>query len=435
MPAKLASLCGQTGAVRILEIEPDESLYGAPKKIGDRILLGASPGDPLQSSTLWSVRVCGDPVFLTDAVLGDALLAPPWPEFALARREAADYGIEFFALDPTGVVPPKSLASGYGSLFQSGLSTAEGLLVFDWGDGAYFDGATYYRYADGDSPGLAPAVDLAAQGWEVVVLDEELFFVELGDSSLVHVQLEDLTQTVVATSVSKFAASSSYLLMLDGGEAHLRDRESGDETNFALSPGADSVEIDAETAAIYFDDSDGGLFQTILVDLETGAHFVYPDVRPVGRVPDGRWALVGDLEVSLADPHSGDRKLLSESLAEYAKVEIAEDGLVVVDHSDGKVRLIPYTGGDEETLAWRSSNDLQRLSDGRVVTLVNVDEDGGDLVVVDRDTLDEHIIDTAVEQLWVAGADLLPSDIIAYKVRDAERCGLYLVNLGDEAYP
>ena len=435
IPANITGLCGQPGPVRILDVDPDEWLPGTPKKIGDRIVLAVSDGDPLQGSTLWSVRVCGDPVYLTDGVLGDALLAPPWPELALVRREAASPGIEFFALDPTGVVPPKALASGYSSLFQSGLSTAEGLIVFDWGDGAYFDDVTLYRYTDGDAPGLAPAVSLSAQGRDVVLLDDELFFVELGDSSLVHVPLSDLTQTLVATSVSVFAASSSHLLMIDGGEAHLRDRESGDETIFSLSPGADTVEIAAETAAITFDDSDGGLSQTILASLETGAHFVYPDVRPVGRVPDGRWALVGDIELSLADPHSGDRKVLSESLAEYATVEIAEDGLVVVDDSDSKVRLIPYTGGDEETLAWRSSYDLQRLSDGRVVTLVYGGDEGGDLVVVDRDTLDEHVIDTAVGQLWVAGADLLPPDIVAYTVRDGERSGLYLVNLGDEAYP
>lgn len=71
-----------------------------------------------------------------------------------------------------------------------------------------------------------------------------------------------------------------------------------------------------------------------------------------------------------------------------------------------------------------------------MVTRVDVDQEGiGDLVVVDRGTLAERLIDTHVVTLWVEGAEALPADVVAYQVRDGERSGLYLVNLGSAPYP
>lgn len=126
--------------------------------------------------------------------------------------------------------------------------------------------------------------------------------------------------------------------------------------------------------------------------------------------------------------------------AAYARwVDAAIDELVVQRSASSaditiprEVVALPYTGAGEVTIAARATPSFHRLRDGRVVTLVNVGEDGrGDLVVVGRETLHEHRIDGPVFAFntYQAVDGALEPGVVAYQVIDGERTGVYLINL------
>ncbi|MCA9637154.1 MAG: hypothetical protein KC420_14100, partial [Myxococcales bacterium] len=78
---------------------------------------------------------------------------------------------------------------------------------------------------------------------------------------------------------------------------------------------------------------------------------------------------------------------------------------------------------------------------GRVVTDVALDDGSRGLVAVERGSLDERLIDTAVTFFTDGDLDFayvsrpadatLDPDVIAYQVDDGERSGIYLVALGE----
>ncbi|MEZ4385830.1 MAG: hypothetical protein R3A79_31215 [Nannocystaceae bacterium] len=410
----------------------------SPTQLGERTLFSvSSSSDDPYTRELWSFRVCGDAVLLTDSMRSGPMIAPPWPKSALVLRTGGD----IVALDPDGDTPAELLSDELDEPFLWAAATAMGILVFNSGDGDDFNWVSFYRYADTDTPGLEPSAEVSAVGGGgEVVLDDELFFQPFDIDGLLRVSLVDLSQAIEASPVFDFAVTPSHLLTISGGEARLRDRDGGEEAVFPVPAGILTLTLDAETATVYVDDGSANPVQTILVDLESGARHEFDGVRPVGRAPDGRWVLDGDDEVSLADPLSGELQVLTDVVEKFTRIEVAEDGVLLVDGPEDPIRLVSYDGGDEELLASRSEHRFQRLSDGRVVTRVDVDQDQdqdpiGDLVVVDRGTLAERLIDTHVVTLWVEGAETLPADVVAYQVRDGERSGLYLVNLGGAPYP
>lgn len=432
-PAHLASLCGLEGPRRIFEPAESERMLGGGTRIGERILLTLDRDDPPWTNILWSVDVCGEAIRLTAGVVGEVRVAPAWPDVALVHRDAVNHS-EIVAVDPEGSEPSKVLADDLAPWwpFPWVRVSDVGLVTGRYGDGDHFNGATLYRYADGPRPGLEPPVPVplgTANGEGVEGSDFYCFRFDLEAGSLLRVSLDDLSQEIVATSVSAYAVTPSHLLSVGNFKAHLRERKSGVEATYPIVGRSGTPLLDAETAAIYVDGSDDLRVETVLIDIESGAHHTFAGVRPHGRAPDGRWVLTSGAEVSLADPKSGAREVIADIDQGYSRVEIAEDGVLLIG-GDPSILRVPYDGGEEEPLASRSDHDFLRLRDGRVVTTVDVG-----LVVIDRGTLVERLVDTHVVKLWVEGADVLPPDVIAYQVRDGERSGVYLVNLGDAPVP
>jgi hypothetical protein len=429
-PAAIASLCGQEGSLRIAELTTDR-VGGRPLTIGDRVLFTTFIQQDPWEKNLRSFRLC--------EFRSGPMIAPPWPEVVLVHTDSGSV----VALDPEGVAPAVGVASGIADgYFASVTGTDVGILDFRRGDGAYFNELTFYRYTDTDTPGLEFVGEVAPfGGLNETVLGDEVFFgpfnpSDVGEQQLLRVSLPELEETVVASPAGGYEVTESHLVLLRDGEVRLIERESGDETVFAVVRGLRIHSLDDRTLTLHEADwNSGEPVRTLLVDLESGARHAFAGVRPEGRAPDGRWVLSNDVAVSLGDPLSGDHRVLAEELDAFDRVTVDGDGAVLSTWDGGALRLVPYAGGDVEVLAARAG-DFQRLSDGRVVTRVSVGR--GELqalVVVDRGTLVERLIDTHVVRLWSEAAEVLPPDVVAYQVDDGERSGLYLVNLGDAPSP
>lgn len=453
--AQTETLCGQAGPIRILEVGPESLVSAGPARVGDRIVLATMSPDqqtsPAPASEAWSVDGCGgDPVLLTSSLYYNLIIAPPWPEALIARRKLGPDEHELIALDPKGTAPPRVLASGL-SQHSSIIVGTDGLLIVPAeGDRLEPGDLVFHPYAEQDEPGLEPSVTLLrGRARDVTILDGEVFFVPQDGplaSSLVRISLEDLRSTVEATEVSRYVATSSHLLMTLTDELRLRDRETGALQSFSLISDDPEIGLDDETATIYFNHDSwlnqaSGSPQTMLIDLESGASHEFRGLHLGERAPDGRWLVIGEHVagiVGLADPRSGEIEVLSENIPKQLDFEPASDGLLVSESwpEKGLVGLLPYSDGDPELLALRSSYSFRRLNDGRVLTIVYNEEDPSELVVVDRGSLNERLVDTHVRMLWSRGigADA-DTDVFAYQVSEGERSGIYLVNLGDLPIP
>jgi hypothetical protein len=96
--------------------------------------------------------------------------------------------------------------------------------------------------------------------------------------------------------------------------------------------------------------------------------------------------------------------------------------------ANGPLRRLSFDGSAPEVLAHRVRYGYRKLGDERVVTrvdLLGVDA-AGDLVVVEPESLDEHVVDQDVASGIVLGAELgFGDDVVLYGVHDGDRSGVW----------
>jgi hypothetical protein len=91
-----------------------------------------------------------------------------------------------------------------------------------------------------------------------------------------------------------------------------------------------------------------------------------------------------------------------------------------------KLWYVPITG-DRQLLAHRATMQYASLSDRRLITTLDVDDDRiGDLIAVDPDSLEERLVDERV--IW-SGVGIADDDTMLYAVDDDERTGVWLARL------
>ena len=238
-PASFAEHCGVNGPVRLLALEPGQSL-GNTRQIGDRLYhtIGtlapdenSSPSAPFTDRSTWATGLCGEaPVHLADDLVS-VFTVDRWPGVLLACQEGA--GI--VSLDPTGTRPPHLLFPSP----QCSITWADALAFTDHGVIGLEDPAAptsalhLYPFPD-DPRSDTPEPELLLDNVDTRVLvqpwpDAVHALTSAGD--LVRVDLADRSHHVEQTDVRDFQISADrrYLAWRDPGPLnessllHLRD--------------------------------------------------------------------------------------------------------------------------------------------------------------------------------------------------------------------
>jgi hypothetical protein len=278
----------------------------------------------------------------------------------------------------------------------------------------------------------------------LTVFADEVFALD-GDDNVVRVALASGEVSIEQSGVLAFAASGRWLLWQDRASADeldetsaadilIRDRETGDDTFlfrrafpdpylwlsdlFVVAHGPDLTDVE-------------------IVLLPSFARFPVPDGHyPHGPTEDGRWLTGAGATApwSLVDLSSGEVTVVTNDkgpawlLPDELRIHLVPYGNDL--QSEGEVRRYRYDGSAPEVLARRVSRTFRYLSDGWLVTAVDVDDRPlGKLVVVEPGTLTERLIDERV----VAGELVVDGqDALVYFVRDGERSGVWVARLGGE---
>ncbi|MEZ4385838.1 MAG: hypothetical protein R3A79_31255 [Nannocystaceae bacterium] len=434
-------LCGAAAPIRLLALAEDEALIegGGPTRIGAHYYVTtARAGEGPGTSTTTRVGLCGEaPRVVADGVEGRVFALPPWPSAPVACRGGA-----LVALDGAGEGATMTLIAGVCGLFSGFQPVDVGVVGSFLVSDSDVLGHDFYPYIEGDAPGVGEGVEVVPSARSEAVRGAEIvFFADAGEygldaDALLRVDLTTLEQTILVEATGeRFAASDDHLLYEGAGGIVLRDRADASEALVhgpLLSSGDYSEDVSLESGFAVIRDASG----VRIVDVASGAvRDVAPDVEIVQEVGGGRWLVVdAEGQAALLEHASGATSAIGEVVGSIAFV--GSDELWVERGLSGwtyerEVAALPYTGVGEVPLAARASPGFRRLSDGRVVTLVNVDDDGrGDLVVVDRATLHERWIDGSVRSFRVPDAASDPG-VVAYHVADGERSGVYVVNLLD----
>ncbi|MCA9658545.1 MAG: hypothetical protein KC486_09385 [Myxococcales bacterium] len=450
-PAASAPLCGEEGPLRLLALADDERFRGARdlSRIAGRYYITVELEGEAQTfdypTRTYSVGLCGeDPQVVGENLHGAPFTLRPWPEVPVACRTPENrlgYSCELVALDPTGGAPPTVVLPLPEYSDPWAIIVDDGVMLRESYADAIDQGLTFHAYADGPTPTFAAGLDLGLP--EPTIRDfalrgDELFAITTDALELYHLTLPELSATLVAEDAAQVAANATHVLYVSGSAAVLRERATGIETVISdCSSGY--PEVDARFAHVDCANDGGGA----IVDLASSANLTYaPGRRAVRSLADGRWLLETDETGALVDVSSGAENPLELTL-KYQRYWIEPDALLALDDYGSLLRE-PFDGGPLEALAARASGDFLRLSDGRVVTDVPLVDGTTALVVVDRGSLDERLIDTEVvlytdgvtDNPAVPSVETTPSsaraldpDVLAYQVIDGERSGLYLIDL------
>lgn len=459
-------LCGADVPVKLLDLPDDEELIALHglTRIGDHYYITTGTGrtedvgfgdgyffaeyEGWETTTTYRVGLCGEsPTIVAQGLIGPPFALPPWPSAPVACRSA-----DLVALDVSGGGATTTLITEVCGLWRRVAPTDTGVVFSYLAGEAGEQGHDFYPYTDGDAPGVGAAAELVDWARPTVILDDELVFFSLENdfgletNPLVRVDLTTLEQTILVEDARElFAVTDGHLLYQGAGGVVLRDRVDDSESVVFGDPEGywfeELLALDGDFATIRGGYFGGGRILNINTEL---ARDVADGVDIHGAVGDGRWVLLsGD------DDYTDYAALLEHATGAVTDLGVIDGGLeaiasdeLVVQRSASsaditiprEVVALPYTGAGEVSIAARAPPSFHRLSDGRVVTLVNVDEDGrGDLVVVDRVTLHEHRIDGPVFAFntYQAVDGALEPGVVAYQVIDGERTGVYVVNLLD----
>jgi len=453
-PAEFGEVCGVKGPVRLVALEPDQVVRGGLYGFEERVLYTTAHAHieadvvTYSDTVLWSTGPCGEsPRRIADDVI-NVFTDDRWPGVLLGcRTELRD----IVSIDPSGDEPPHVV---YADVDCFSRNTPQGLVSIDAeGDGPA--ALTLHPHPDDArtetsepvgllDPDVTPEYPITAKSR--VRARGDLVFVLTTDGTLLRIELPSGAATVEQTEVREFDISKDgrYLLWqraertdqdseFPEGLVLLRDRESGDDvplTTTWLDP-FDSPLAWVELGLVPLMLSGGPLRIYFLPTL--GFLEVYDNVYPLEQLADGRWLLqrwwrgpiyLGDLrEGGSATPvfHNG------------AIVGREPDGLMLLevppDSTPGPLLFAPFDGSPPSRLADRVT-PYYRLTEGRVLSAINVDDDGlGDFILADFETREERLIDRQVVDTSVWSTWDLGDDIVRYAVVDGERSGVWMVRL------
>ncbi|MCB9567501.1 MAG: hypothetical protein H6710_09885 [Myxococcales bacterium] len=455
--ATFSPLCGSAAPFKLLALGEGEMLsYRGVSRVGDRYYIEiADDTHPYMTTRTYSVGLCGeDPRIVASGPLRPVYALPAWPDQPLACAGPSDvFDSELVALDPLGERAPEVvIEQGCSNAFHT--EVASGLVV-TWvpPDEPWYGSARYFPYSEGDGPAFLPevglgevSVDWSENAVNMVAFGDDILYIRSRPSDIYVIasdlyrrSLSDLSEVMLAADATAFAATSTHLLYRRPGAVVLRDRMSGSESIIDEADVSNRcLELHEREAIVHHTagsgecDFGGG----VVVDLERGLRFEVADGRrPLRLMDDGRWLVMTRSNQALSvDLERGEERLLADEVAgSWYAFQIDDEGLVARKFPDRRgwpVALIPLDGSEAEILARRSTENFQRIADGRVVTMV----EESDLVVVERGTLREHLIDHGVLEMSGGAAMVeVEPDLIAYQVVDGERRGIYLADLGAPA--
>lgn len=453
-PAEFAEVCGVRGPVRLVALAPDQVVRDGLHRFEERVFYttarAQAGADEVKYSdtVLWSIGPCGEaPRRIADDVV-HVFTDDRWPGLLLGcRMDLRD----IVSLDPAGEQPPHVVYAGVDCFSRD---TPQGLLSID---------------ADGDGPAALtlhphPGDARSETSEPIALLDPDLtpgypitassrvrargdgVFVLTTDGALVRIALPGGAVTVEQTGVREFDASQDgrYILWqraestdrdseFPEGMVFLRDRETGE--GMPLTP----TWLDPYDSSLAW--VDHGIVPLMLSGGPLRVYFlpslgfldIDDNVFPREQLADGRWLLqrwwsgpiyLADLrEAGSATPFFDDGAIVGRE----------PDGLVLLDvpldSAPGPLWFAPFDGSSPTRLADRVT-PYHRLTEGRVLSALNVDADGlGDLILADFATREERLIDRQVVDTSVWSSWDLGDDIVRYAVVDGARSGVWMVRL------
>ncbi|HET6582297.1 MAG TPA: hypothetical protein VFG69_02595 [Nannocystaceae bacterium] len=470
-PAELDRVCDEESPFRILELDPDRALASVLQREhvdGRRILRVGYLGDPpdfpddehpygpnVESYEYWSVGSCGEsPTRISeDAAF---LVLAHWPDFFFAcDRETGALEIVY----PNDERQRNLVFSTHECDYQEtqwGLVQVRphdedtGVLeLLPYPDDPWTQSSIPRTLIDPIRIRAAPPHAFPEYHEVLDIFDDEVFAITPGDD-LVHFSLLDGTSAIEATEVREFQVSRDlhWLIWQDTtpigdevewpvGAIYLRDRATGSTRRLA----------DAPLAGTNWNES-LGYADLGLVRLQLGYLYKEPErlyrlsdlvffdlplgVETLGKTADGR-LFVGDAfnrgNFAVVDPENGATTELFDDLATARLLDdrleflqgvaccIEQDG-----RAEGALWWVTFDG-ERELVARHATHFYEYLSDERVLTTVDIDDEWrGELIVVDRDDLEERAIDDHVTQI----GQVVEDDTILYGVSDHERTGVWL---------
>lgn len=429
-------LCGVEGAVRVLELAPDQRGWSA--SFGERLyhsLARVLPDDPPAwvDRELWSTGPCGEsPVRVATEVWGPFVLER-WPEQLFGCHE--DLGL--VSLDPAGAVAPRPVFATrecYPTWTEHGALVRE-----EHADDDKVTAVVLYPYpGDPRSDAPAAAVELfdGCHSWRVSVGADQVHCAT-PEGDLMRISLADRSVTLVQSGVGdyQFSADRRYLAWEAIGEGDqvltLRDDSTGVSVGLGAASGFGFIAepeslllVSSSVERIYF------LPGLDFIDLPRG-------VQLMKVMADGRWLLQAQGRepwLSVFDP--GDRSttpLFSRAAwlvgieAEAALVlEISPFYTLETLYDQGRLWSVPLDGSKARVVAERATRFVRRIGETWMMDMLDIDEEGfGALVLLDTADRSERVVEPRVYG-WSFEEE---GQVVGYGLDEGERSGLWRARL------
>ncbi len=459
-PAVLAPLCGADGPVRVLELAPDQAMWGYPSEIDGRVYYtvgrperaGKFPGQFIDRST-WSTGPCGEsPRHHADGIHAP-FVVEQWPGRVLGCNDESG---DILLLDPEGG-ESKVVFAGAGCFSRWTEYGLVSVVPHDENTGALL----LYPYPGPGGEGPEPTVLVDA--FQLYNGSQSDLWFGRGDlvhvlslaGELLRVHLEDLSITVEQTGVRDFDVSDDgrYIVWrgstvvggteeMPAGVVTFQDQDAG----FSVSLGTSEVAVNGR--GLQWADR-GLLVYSMLareriyrledlsfIDLPSNAR-TYPD----GPTEDGHWLLYnifGSPWLQVVDLEDG---MVTPLFASQGQVrEEQPGGVVVLDaptccinsdgFDEGALWSLRFDGSPPERLASRATRASYRPDPTRLVTGLGIGGDTrGTLALVDLVSGEELRIDDHVFfQSSMFGLRPDP-ELITYSVMDGARSGVWRARL------
>ena len=465
-------VCGQEGPVQILALDGDRPVRSAQQaaRTDDRRVIRVQFGDPAaeldevvdDDTEVWSVGSCGEsPIRLGEGHLGFVAFPETWPDQLLAcDRDSGDVQ----ALDAEGVRAPNLLfrlqdcrgfQTPHGIVTLAPTASGEGdLVLYPWPEDVWAQPPAPRVLVQSvrlhaDPPHVVPNI------YQVAYAAADVAFAITATDDLVSVELPDGQVTTEATGVRELAASPTGAFVgwrsnapigsdphWPGGSVFVRERATGrtehrtDESFVTITHALQDAELGVIRLQLGGVQSDPERFwhwpsmQTY--DLPVGQHVL-------SRIAGGHY-LVSDVfsggSLWVLDLDTGELRVLHDGGGCYRHVAGEEGALDVLDvpcgdwdnlyRHEGELSRV-FLDGQPRRLAPRATWGYRELSEGTIVTRLDVNEDDlGRLVAVDPDRHDEHTID---DDVGGQGVVVDPDDTIVYPVIDGDRTGVWITRL------
>lgn len=466
-PAEFGELCGEVGPVQILALDPSRPLDIVRDRgiFGDRRVLqvgyldvenATPPSLATDTSELWSVGPCGeDPLKLVETQgLGNVVTdLDVWPDTLLSCDK--DTG-QVFIIDPTGIRSPNVVFQTHECFMRW---TDDGLLTILPQDE---ESGTLVLQPWPDDPWTmtsGPIVVLDSVSGALGVTEDDYFGIT-NNNELVAISRVDGEATTVATDVLDFATDSTGRYVVwqgvyvtndesdwPEGPIYFTDRQTGEETSLLI---AGSLSYTSSPFVLESLD-----ILSLGSSFATSEYYYRIPTLEVLDMPTGMTILqaIDETRVLLSDRfYRGPYSLLDTATVEltelydgHGNARLTEDELFVLDGVEcctdentyrraGRLVHVPFDGA-VEVVARRATMAYQFTTDNRVLTTVDIESNTnlvGSLIVVDPDTLDEHLIaDHVLSTTPSAHTEIDGDPIVVYTIIDPERQGVWMARLAD----